>query len=342
MSALTPSALRQPLLALGSRFYARIEPTPLTNPQLVACDADTAALIGLDPDNCGGDDWLDLFSGRRLPDGCCPLALDYAGHQFGRFNPFLGDGRVLVLGGLDTAHGWLELSLKGAGRTPYAREADGRAGLTECLHELAMSQRLARLGIPTARGLCVIAGDEQVYRQGFERAAILVRLAPSHLRFGSFEHCYFKRDVDGLRVLADYLIAHHYRRRIPADGHAHAALFRAMVEDTADLIARWQAAGFVHGMMNTDNQSAVGITLDLGAAAFVPDAADAATRDAFVASPLDEKGRYAFGEQPTLGLWNCNVLARALSPIITAAELRAALQTYEPRYLGQFEAWRAA
>lgn len=342
MPATSPSALRQPLLALGPRLYEPVAPKPLTNPELIACDGDAAALIGLDPDACSTGDWLALFSGQRLPQGCRPLALDYAGHQLGRFNPFLGDGRVVVLGGLDTDRGWLELSLKGAGRTPYAREADGRAGLTECLHELAISRRLAGLGIPTARCLCVIAGDEQVYRQGFERAAILVRLAPSHLRFGSFENCYFKRDAEGLRLLADYLIEHHYSGRVQADGDRHAALLQTMVTDTADLIAHWQAAGFVHGMMNTDNQSAVGITLDLGAAAFVPDDLDSGRRDAFVASPVDEKGRYAFGEQPTLGLWNCNVLARALSPIIPAEALRAALRTYEPRYLEQFEARRSA
>jgi uncharacterized protein YdiU (UPF0061 family) len=328
MPVLPPSALHQPLLDLGPDFYTELAPRPLTNPELVACDPDAAALIGLTPDDCAAGDWLDLLSGRRLPAGCRPLALDYAGHQFGRFNPFLGDGRVLVLGSIETAQGHLELSLKGAGRTPYAREADGRAGLTECLHELDLSRRLAGLGIPTARCLCVIAGDEQVDRGGFERAAILVRLAPSHLRFGTFENCYFKRDVQGLRRLADYLIAHHYTGRVPTGADRHAALFRAMVLDTADLIARWQAAGFTHGMMNTDNQSAVGITLDLGASAFT-DTRD----DAFVASPLDEKGRYAFGQQPVVGLWNCNVLARALSPLLPAPALRGALAAYEPEYL---------
>ncbi|WP_295883928.1 protein adenylyltransferase SelO family protein [uncultured Thiohalocapsa sp.] len=342
MPALPPSALHQPLLHLGPDFFTELSPRPLTNPELVACDPDAAALIGLAPDDCAAGAWLDLLSGRRLPRGCRPLALDYAGHQFGRFNPFLGDGRVLVLGSIVTERGRLELSLKGAGRTPYAREADGRAGLTECLHELDLSRRLAGLGIPTARCLCVIAGDEQVDRGGFERAAILVRLAPSHLRFGTFENCFFKRDTLGLRRLADYLIAHHCAGRVPAGDDRHAALFRAMVLDTADLIAHWQAAGFTHGMMNTDNQSAVGVTLDLGAAAFVPADGTAAERDAFVASPLDDKGRYAFGAQPTIGLWNCNVLARALSPIIPAEALREALRAYEPHYLRQFEARRAA
>lgn len=342
MPALPPPALPQPLLDLGPDFFTELAPQPPTNPELVACDPDAAALLGLGPDDCAAGDWLDFLSGRRLPRGCRPLALDYAGHQFGRFNPFLGDGRVLILGGIETEQGRLELSLKGAGRTPYAREADGRAGLTECLHELHLSRRLANLGIPTARCLCVIAGDEQVDRNGFERAAMLVRLAPSHLRFGTFENCYFKRDMHGLRRLADYLIAHHYTGRVPAGDDRHAALFRAMVLDTADLIAHWQAAGFTHGMMNTDNQSAVGITLDLGAAAFAPTACSEAERDAFVASALDENGRYAFGAQPTIGLWNCNVLARALSPIIPAAALREALRAYEPRYLGQLEKLSAA
>ncbi|KAA6183400.1 hypothetical protein F2Q65_15710 [Thiohalocapsa marina] len=327
-----PSLVLQPILTdPGPRFRAEVSPRPLSRPELMRLDPEAAASIGLQSADCASEAFLQLFSGQTLPAGCRPLAMEYAGHQFGRFNPFLGDGRVLLLGQVRTAQGSLEISLKGAGRTPYAREADGRAGLEECLHEFDMSRRLAGFGIPVARCLCVIAGDEMVYRQGFQRAAILVRLAPSHVRFGSFEALYFQRDVEALRRLADGLIRHHYRY-VPdgdmPDEHRYAALFRAMVIDTARLIARWQAAGFVHGMMNTDNQSALGLTLDLGAAAFT-DARD----DAFVASPLDERGRYAFGRQPVIGLWNCNVLARALSPIIPADALRDALRAYEPAYL---------
>jgi uncharacterized protein YdiU (UPF0061 family) len=345
--------LQQPLLSLGPEFYREVEPRPITNPELVRCDAEAAELVGLTPSDLepGNPDrvaWLNCLSGGPLPPGCRPLALDYAGHQLGAFNPLLGDGRVLALGSLETRRGPLEINVKGLGRTPYARRADGRAGLTECLHEFEMSRRLAALEIPVARALCVIAGDEQVDRDGFERAAVLIRLAPTHLRFGTFENCFFKRDADGLRRLADYLIRHHYEDRLrrgrdrdperdrDRDRDRYAQLFHAIVLDTADLIAHWQAAGFVHGMMNTDNQSAVGITLDLGAAAFTED------RDhGFVASPVDEKGRYAFGAQPTVGLWNCNALARALSPIVPAPSLRAALRRYEPTYLERLGRYQA-
>jgi uncharacterized protein YdiU (UPF0061 family) len=327
--------LHQPLLDLGPPFWREVAPQPLTHPELVCHDTDTAALLELDATDLAGGPWLDCLSGRQLPPGCRPLALDYAGHQFGRFNPLLGDGRVLTLGSIETADGALELNVKGLGRTPYAQKADGRASLSECLHEFETSRKLAALGIPVARCLCVIAGDEQVYRGGFQRAALLVRLAPSHLRFGTFENCYFRRDTDALRTLADYMIRRHYANRIPLDPERYTALFREIVLDTADLIARWQAVGFVHGMMNTDNQSAIGITLDLGAAAFTDD-----RDDGFVASPVDAQGRYAFGAQPTVGLWNLNVLARALSSIIEADALRAALRRYEPHYLRQFGTYR--
>ena len=336
MTDLQPLIFDQHLLDLGPSFYSELRPQPLRNPRVVRFDPDTAALLGL-PDAVRDDPgFVDLFSGNRLPTGCRPLALDYAGHQFGRFNPFLGDGRVLILGSLDTPAGRLEISLKGAGATPYARGLDGCAGLSECLNEFESSRRLAALGIPTARCLCVIAGDEQVDRGGFEPAAVLVRAAPSHLRFGTFENCYFQRDTDALRHLADYLIDHHYRDRVPPVIDRHAALLRAMVEDAARLVARWQAAGFVHGMMNTDNQSVVGITLDLGASAFTE-----TYDDDFVASPADQKGRYAFGEQPVVGLWNCNVLARSLSPLLPPAALREALGIYEPEYLRAYAALTA-
>jgi len=334
MTELCGLTLSQPLLDLGAGFHSELRPQPLHHPRLVRFDPDTARLLGLPASAHEDDAFVPLFSGNRLPAGCRPLALDYAGHQFGHFNPFLGDGRVVVLGSVDTPQGPLEISVKGAGRTPYARDLDGRAGLTECLHEFSACRRLTELGIPAARGLCVIAGDEQVDRGGFEPAAVLVRVAPSHIRFGTFENQYFRRDADALRRLADYLIAHHYRARVEQSPEApHAALLRAMVEDSARLIARWQAAGFVHGMMNTDNQSAVGITLDLGASAFTE-----THDDGFVASPQDDKGRYAFGRQPLIGLWNCNVLARALSPLLPAAALRAAVSAYEPEYLRAYAA----
>ncbi len=314
--------------ALGSHFYTECRPRGLTNPRLVRSDPRAAGLLGLDPAALGSEACLQIFSGNRSLPGGRPLAQDYAGHQFGRFNPFLGDGRVLLLGGVEHDGDHWEISLKGAGKTPYGRQADGQAGLSECLREFECGVELAALGIPAAQGLCVIAGDERVYRHGFEPAAVLVRLAPSHIRFGTFENCYFQRNTEALRRLAEHTIDHHFPACREEEGYRYDCFFRDVVIATARLIARWQAAGFVHGMMNTDNMSILGITLDLGAAGFTPE-----RNPDFVSSQDDEHGRYAFGRQPVVGLWNCNVLARALSPLIAAADLRAALREYEPEYL---------
>jgi uncharacterized protein YdiU (UPF0061 family) len=313
---------------LGDGFYTACRPRGLTHPRLSRGDPLVAELLGLSGDDLATRQCLDFFSGNRLTDGCRPLAQAYAGHQFGRFNPALGDGRVLLLGEVETERGSWEITIKGAGKTPYARQADGYAGLGECLREMSISQRLAEREIPVAPILCVIAGDEQVYRQGFEDAAVLVRLAPSHIRFGTFENYYYRRDTERLRQLADHVINDHYPHCRLAGEPCYAHLFHEVVVRTARLIAQWQAAGFVHGMMNTDNQSILGITLDLGESAFTKE------RDPdFVSSPDDEKGRYAFGQQPVIGLWNCNVLARALSPLIDPDDLRSALNAYEPQYL---------
>lgn len=325
-----------PFHALGNRFYSEVSPAALTDPELVRADPAVAELIGLNPQEFHSGVFLRAFSGAELLPQWRPLAQDYAGHQFGRFNPFLGDGRVVLLSGVRAAGCVWELSLKGAGKTPYARDLDGRAGLRECLAEFDCSQRLVELGIPTTRCLCVIAGGEQVYRQGFDRTAVLVRVAPTHIRFGTFENCYFRHDKAALSDLAEFVIEHHYPQCRASGERRYVCLLRQVVQRTAQLIARWQNAGFVHGMMNTDNQSIVGITLDLGASTFNP------TLDPmFVSSTTDEHGRYAFGQQSIIGLWNCNVLARALSPLIAAADLRGALRCYESDYLRHLESLRS-
>ena len=320
--------------ALGDHFYTECQPQGLANPVLVRTDPDAAELLGLSADDLHSDSFLQIFSGNRPLPGCRPLAQDYAGHQFGSFNPFLGDGRVLLLGGVECDAGHWEICLKGSGKTPYARKADGRAGVNECLHEFECSRELAALGVPATRSLCVIAGDDLAYRRhSYQRAAVLVRLAPSHIRFGTFENYYFQHNKEALRRLADHVIEHYYPDCLTQGEGRYAALFRVVVTATARLIAHWQAVGFVHGMMNTDNMSILGITLDLEDACFNPE------RDPdFVSSADDEKGRYAFGQQPVVGLWNCNVLARALSPLVDASDLRTALCAYEPEYLRSFEA----
>lgn len=324
-----------PFHALGPRFYTEVRPVALTQPELVRADPAVAELIGLDPQALYSDALLRAFSGADLLPHWRPLAQHYAGHQFGHFNPFLGDGRVVLFGSVRAAGCDWELSLKGAGKTPYARGLDGRAGLRECLAEFECSRRLAERDIPATRCLCVIAGSERVYRQGFDRTAVLVRVAPTHIRFGTFENYYFQRDTAALRDLADFVIEHHYPHCRASGERRYVCLLRQVVQRTAQLVARWQHAGFVHGMMNTDNQSIVGITLDLGAAAFNP-----ALDSTFVSSAADEHGRYAFAQQPVMGLWNCNVLARALSPLIAVEDLRAALSHYETDYLRYFESLR--
>lgn len=330
MQLLHELAFNNHFQTLGSAFCTAVQPQGLRNPVLEQANPQAAHLLGLDPQAFSSNLFLQVFSGNTVLPGCQPVAQNYAGHQFGRFNPMLGDGRVALLGAVETDTGSWEISLKGAGKTPYARTADGLAGSRECLHEYTLSKTLHELGIPTAHCLCVISGEQLAYRHGFERAAILTRLAPTHIRFGTFEKLYFQRNHTALQQLAEHVITHYYSdcRQEQDATCRYACLFRRIVLRTARLIAHWQAAGFTHGMMNTDNQSIIGITLDLGAAAFTPE-----HDPAFVGSPLDEHGRYAFGRQPQVGLWNCNVLAKALSPLIPARLLRDALLGYEPEYL---------
>ncbi len=317
---------------LGSHFYKQVQAQGLANPEIIKTNQDAARLLELDPAEFNSEIFLQVFSGNKVLPESLPLAHDYAGHQLGNFNPFLGDGRALLLFDVVTENGFYEVNLKGVGKTPYAREFDGRASLSTCLHEFDISLKLASLGIPSTHSLCVIAGDEQVYRKQFERVAMITRVAPSFIRFGTFENYYFQRNHEALRQLTEFVIKQYYPECIYREEYDYALFLREVVIRTAHLIAHWQAAGFVHGMMNTDNQSILGITLDLGEASFTE------SRDPeFVSSPSDEKGRYAFGQQPIIGLWNCNVLARALSPLIPEDKLKKTLECYETEYLKHYE-----
>lgn len=314
-------------LELGPDFYAEVMPQALRNPRLHVHDAATARACGLSEFELSFNPWLALFSGQQVPAHCRPLAQVYAGHQMGKFNPSLGDGRVLLLGEIDHAGRRRELSIKGAGPTPYSRHADGVAGLSECLQEFDLSRTVRAAGIPVVDCLCVISGEEQVDRKGFERRAILVRSAPSLLRFGTFEHFYAQGEHANSQRLADYLLRWHFPE-CAAQAQPFAALFTEIVRRTAILIGLWQLNGFTHGMLNTDNQSLLGLTLDLGESSFNPTRAPD-----YVSSPRDKQARYAFGNQPAVGLWNCNALARAMSPLIEQTQLKQALQLYEPQLL---------
>lgn len=321
--------LTQRFHQLNAELSSPVTPQGISHAQLLKRNMQVAELIGLDSSVFDSPSFLDVFSGNKILANSNPIAQAYAGHQFGNFNPFLGDGRSVLLGEITTSNGYWDVGLKGAGKTPYTFSSDGRASVDECLHEHRIGERLARQGVPTTRNLCVVKGSEKVYRSGFKSVAMLARVAPSFVRFGSFEYCYFKKDHSALKVLADYVIERHFLDCLGENGkNNYAQFFYQVVAKTAVLIAHWQNAGFVHGMMNTDNQSIIGVTLDLGESMFIDN-----RDESFIASPSDEHGRYAFGQQPIIGLWNCNVLARALSPLISSNDLKRALSIYERTYL---------
>ncbi|GGK82889.1 UPF0061 protein [Amphritea balenae] len=262
-----------------------------------------------------------------MPQGSQPLATVYAGHQFGSYTAELGDGRALLLGDLQASDGqqW-ELQLKGSGKTPYSRHGDGRAALRSVIREYLASEAMAALGIPTTRALCIIGSDTQIYRESIELAATMVRLSPSHIRFGHFEYFYYSRQSETVKQLADIVIRQHYPHCL-ATAHPYLAFFTAVVESTARLVAQWQAIGFCHGVMNTDNMSIAGVTLDYGPFAFLND-----YQPGFVCNLSDERGRYAFNQQPSIALWNCVCLAQTLSGLVEKSELEAALSRFEPVY----------
>jgi uncharacterized protein YdiU (UPF0061 family) len=308
---------------LPDGFHTRLAPTPLPDPYLVAFNPDGAALIGLDPAEARRPEFVEAFAGNRPLDGSAPLAAVYAGHQFGVYVPQLGDGRAILLGEAVGPEGRWDVQLKGAGRTPYSRMGDGRAVLRSTIREYLCAEAMHGLGIPTTRSLAIVGSDAPVVRETIETAAVLTRLAPTHVRFGSFEFFYYRSLHDELRTLADHVLREHY----PALGDApqpYAALLEEVVARTARLVAQWQAVGFCHGVMNTDNMSILGLTIDYGPYGFL---------DGFdwghVCNHSDDAGRYAYNMQPRIALWNLAALAQALSPLVTQAEAEAALDAFE-------------
>ncbi|MBJ3815569.1 YdiU family protein [Shimwellia pseudoproteus] len=309
-------------------FYAEVTPYPLENTRLIWHNPALADALGLDPALFSSPA---VWAGEQLLPGMAPLAQVYSGHQFGQWAGQLGDGRGILLGEQSLADGSVrDWHLKGAGTTPYSRMGDGRAVLRSTLREALASEALHYLGIPTTRALTVITSDTPVYRETEERGAMLMRIADSHLRFGHFEHFYYRKAPEKVQQLADYAIARHWPE-LAAEADGYVAWFRDIVERTARLIAHWQAVGFAHGVMNTDNMSLLGLTLDYGPYGFMDD-----YRPGFICNHSDNQGRYAFDNQPAVGLWNLQCLARALSPLIAVDDLNAALDLY-PQALSQ--AW---
>ncbi len=309
-------------ISLSGEFYENTLPTPLPQPRLLHFNRSAAELIQLDPDQAARADAADYLCGNRLLPGSQPVAALYAGHQFGYFVPQLGDGRALLLGDAPGADGIWELQLKGAGPTPFSRGSDGRAVLRSSIREYLCSEAMHGLGIPTTRALSLVGSPLPVYRETAESAAVVLRMAPSFIRFGSFEVFFYRGQADEIRALADFVIAHHYPQ-FADSSDKYARFLGAVVVATAKLMAQWQAVGFSHGVMNTDNMSILGLTLDYGPFGFL-DRYD----PGFVCNHSDEMGRYAFDQQPDIGAWNLTRLAQALTPLMSVEAARAEIAPY--------------
>jgi len=316
---------------LPGDFYTRMPPEAVgSQPRLIHANAKAAALIGLDPKSFNDPAFTEIFSGHRPYPGGEPLAMVYSGHQFGAWAGQLGDGRALLLAQVRNAQGELwDVQLKGSGKTPYSRFGDGRAVMRSSIREYLCSEAMAGLGIPTTRALALIATNEQVHRETAEPGAVITRLARSHIRFGHFEHFHHNGKHDLVRLLADHVIAEY----MPQYKDDHAAWFGEIVTRTAHLIAGWQAVGFAHGVMNTDNMSILGLTLDYGPFGFLD-----AYEPGLICNHSDDTGRYAFDMQPAIAHWNLRALALALSSLIPTEVLIKALDTYEAIFRTRYRA----
>jgi serine/tyrosine/threonine adenylyltransferase len=318
---------------LPQAFYARVNPTPFSAPPyLIHANRSAAESIDLDPEQSTRPEFAALFGGSALAPGMEPLAMLYSGHQFGVYVPQLGDGRAILLGEVTNEQGrrW-DLHLKGAGMTPFSRDGDGRAVLRSTIREYLCCAAMQGLGIPTTHALCLVGSEDKVYREQVETGAMLVRMAPSHVRFGTFEIFYYRKQHEHLRTLADYVIDQHFPHLRDAD-EKYAKVFTEVVERTARLIVQWQAAGWAHGVMNTDNMSILGFTLDYGPYGFMDDY-DAG----FICNHSDHNGRYAFNQQSYIGLWNLSCLAQALLPLVEKEALKAGLETYQPLFDREYQ-----
>jgi len=307
--------------------YTALNPTPLAGGRLLYHNAPLATSMGLDSALFEGHGH-DVWHGAALLPGMQPLAQVYSGHQFGVWAGQLGDGRGILLGEQRLDDGSkLDWHLKGAGLTPYSRMGDGRAVIRSSVREFLASEALHHLGIPTTRALTLSIGDEPVYRETTERGAMLMRISPSHLRFGHFEHFFYSQQQEKVQQLADYAIRHHWPH-LEEEADRYQQWFTDIVLRTARLIALWQSVGFAHGVMNTDNMSILGLTIDYGPFGFLDD-----YQPDFICNHSDYQGRYSFENQPMIGMWNLNRLAHALSGLLTTEQLRTALSAYEPELM---------
>lgn len=327
---------------LPDRFFTRLAPTPVSRPRVIRVNDTLARQLGIDVEILSGPEGAEILAGNRVARGAEPLAMAYAGHQFGSFVPQLGDGRAILLGEVVDRDGVRrDIQLKGSGPTPYSRRGDGRAALGPVLREYILSEAMAALGIPSTRALAAVATGETIWRETPVRGAIFARVASSHIRVGTFQYFAARGDVDAIRQLADYAIARHYPQARDAT-NPYRAFLDLVIARQADLIAKWLLAGFIHGVMNTDNMSIAGETIDYGPCAFMD-----AYHPGMVYSSIDEQGRYAYGNQPAIAQWNLARFAETLLPLLDADDdvavgmARDALGNYATCFQSLFEAGMA-
>src|SRR6476661_2237220 len=318
---------------LPERFFARLPPTPVTAPRLIRLNEKLARQLRLDPLELSSSAGVAMLAGNTVPDLGEPLAMAYAGHQFGAFVPQLGDGRAILLGEVIDRDGVRhDIQLKGSGPTPFSRLGDGRAALGPVLREYIVSEAMATLGIPTTRALAAVTTGEPVWRETPLPGAVLTRVASSHIRVGTFEFFAARGDLDAIRRLADHVIARHYPEAVDA-ANRYRTLLDLVISRQAALIAKWQLVGFIHGVMNTDNMSIAGETIDYGPCAFM----DVYHPEA-VYSSIDNKRRYAYGNQPRIAQWNLARLAETFLPLLAedqeqaVALAQAALAAFGPQF----------
>jgi uncharacterized protein YdiU (UPF0061 family) len=324
---------------LPDRFFARVAPTPVAAPRLIKVNAPLAASLGLDADWLASEEGVQVLAGNRVLETSEPIATAYAGHQFGNFVPQLGDGRAILLGEVIHSAGIRrDVQLKGPGRTPYSRGGDGRAAVGPVLREYLVSETMHALGIPTTRALAAVVTGEKVRRETMLPGAILTRVASSHIRVGTFQFFASRGDVEGVRTLADHVIARHYPDAAQSD-RPYRALLESVVRAQAELIPQWLLLGFIHGVMNTDNSSIAGETIDYGPCAFMDEYDPQA-----VFSSIDAYGRYAYSNQPAIAEWNLVRLAECLLPLLAddpkagAAEANEALDLFAPAFERAYQA----
>ncbi len=337
MKPITTLNFKNRFTQLGGDYFQAKSPTPADSPRLIAFNPDAAPLLGLDPEPSNPEKLSQYFSGNAPLPGAEPLAMAYSGHQFGVYNPQLGDGRGLLLGEVENSAGQVwDFYLKGCGQTRFCRGFDGRATLRSSIREYLGQEALHGLGIPTTRALALVGTGELIYREHPEPAGIVTRLARTHIRFGSFEYFHYTNRPDHVTALADHVITHHFPE-LTREKDRHRLMFRHIVESTARMISGWQSIGFGHGVMNTDNMTLLGETFDYGPFGFMD-----RFNPRYICNRSDTHGRYAFNKQPEIGQWNLFKLGETLQHLVQAESLQEELNRYSTVFNQDFQKRMAA